>query len=333
MSHADANQTVLASQAYRRLGLKPITSQYKSGARAFTKQRHKIAAQDERLAFLKEESIQDPRLDPEVSFPFMDLPAEIRVRVYQYALTRSRRLHLEVTRTPALACVSKHIRQECLPVFLRVNSFQAYYSRGLDGTFGIDFANENLAWLMTMPLTAKLIQNIQITYQGDLGQGGPRSIKFLVVANSSRTFVNHVEKACPFCIDGWYGEYYKLPHPAYDHPSFAKSPFKMKDIHDEFVKEVETAYFRKSADWGRGGLSITDVINLAGAADSIKKDPALFRPFCLSMQKMIDDAYRVVAWATDWTELMAERRVQQEALEEAGGPRQADPVEQWLQSR
>ncbi|CAD0086851.1 unnamed protein product [Aureobasidium vineae] len=170
MSYLDAAQSSRVSQAYRTLGLVPISSQYHSGARTFTAHRRKIAIQDEKLALSREEAVEDPRLSTEESFPFMDLPAEIRVRIYQYALVRPRRLHLEVARTPALACVSKQIRQECLQTFLRVNSFQASYTRGLDRTFGLSFADETLAWLKTLPFTAKMIQDLRITFQGDLGQ-------------------------------------------------------------------------------------------------------------------------------------------------------------------
>jgi hypothetical protein len=175
MSYLNVAQSSQVTQAYRTLGMIPINSQYHSGPRAFAKHRRKIAIQDEKLALSREEVVEDPRLNTEEPFPFMDLPTEIRVRIYQYALVRQRRLHLEVMRTPALACVSKQIRQECLPTFLRVNSFQASYTRGLDGTYGLSFADETLAWLKTLPFTAGLFKDIRVTFQGDLGQGGHRS--------------------------------------------------------------------------------------------------------------------------------------------------------------
>lgn len=328
MSHMDANQTNRVAQAYRTLGLKPVTSRHQTAARAFTRHRRKIAAQDERLAQAKEETGANPRIDTEGAFPFMDLPAELRLRVYKLALARPHRLHVEVMRTPNLACTSKQVRQECLPVFLRVNCFQAYYSRGLDGTFGIIFANETLAWLRTLPLTAGYIQDLRVTFQGDIGQGDPRSSVFQIIATATQTFINHVERRCPFCIDGWYGESYKLPHPVYDHPCLRNPPFKLKNAHDMLVKMLETFYFKKSADWGRGGLSITDVIDLGAVADSIKQDPSVFRTFCLSIQKMVDHADQVGLWAAEWTDIMEQSRARQDPSQRPA----PDPVEQWLQA-
>ncbi|THZ10438.1 hypothetical protein D6C95_00549, partial [Aureobasidium pullulans] len=119
MSFLDANQSRQVTQAYRTLGITPITSSYHTGTRTFTKHRRSIAIQDEKIALLREPSAKDPRIDPSQPFPLLDLPAEIRVRIYQYALVRQRRLHLEIARTPNLACVSRQLRREVLPVFLR----------------------------------------------------------------------------------------------------------------------------------------------------------------------------------------------------------------------
>ncbi|KEQ66574.1 uncharacterized protein M437DRAFT_81067 [Aureobasidium melanogenum CBS 110374] len=328
MSYLDAAQSSRVSHAYLTLGLVPISTQYNSGARAFAKHRRKIAIQDEKLALSREEVVQDPRLNAEEPFPFMDLPAEIRVRIYQYALARPRRLHLEVMRTPALACVSKQIRQECLATFLRVNSFQASYTRGLDGTFGLTFADETLAWLKTLPFTTRMIQDIRVTFQGDLGQRGHRSVIFQIIATAKETWVNHFDRWCPFCIDGFYGSYYHLPHPNYDHPCLKTNPLKLKGMHDEFVAAVERTYFKDSDEWGRGGLSISEVIDLGGAADEIKQNPDVFIPFCFSIQKLIEHTDKIEKWAGVYSDYLASQRAQ-EALLEADGLAQEDPALQW----
>jgi hypothetical protein len=328
MSYLNVAQSSQVTQAYRTLGMIPINSQYHSGPRAFAKHRRKIANQDEKLALSREEVVEDPRLNTEEPFPFMDLPTEIRVRIYQYALVRQRRLHLEVMRTPALACVSKQIRQECLPTFLRVNSFQASYTRGLDGTYGLSFADETLAWLKTLPFTAGLFKDIRVTFQGDLGQGGHRSSVFQIIATAKETWINHFDRWCPFCIDGYHGSYYHLPHPNYDHPCLKTNPLKLKGMHDDFVAAVERTYFKFSDTWGRGGLSISEVIDLAKAADEIKKNPDVFIPFCFSMQKLIEHTDKIEKWAVVYSDYLASQRAQ-EALLEDDGVEQENPANQW----
>lgn len=316
MSYLDANQSRQVTQAYRTLGITPITSSYHSGTRTFTKHRRSIAIQDEKLAFLREPPVQDPRLDASKPFPLLDLPAEIRVRIYQYAVVRQRRLHLEILRTPNLACASRQLRQEVLPVFLRANCFQASYTRGFDGTYGLAFADTTLSWLRSLPLTTKLIRDIRVTFQGDLGQGGHISTIFQVIAGGKEVFVNHFNRWCPFCTDGWFGTYYHLPHPNYDHPCLKSNPLKLKSMHDDFVRAVQNCYFTSSSEnWAKGGLSLTEIINLGKAADKIKEDPEVFLRFAFCVEKVVEHAEKISEWATVYSRYLERQRERE--LEEA----------------
>lgn len=326
MSFLDANQSRQVTQAYRTLGITPITSSYHTGTRTFTKHRRSIAIQDEKIALLREPLVQDPRMDPSQPFPLLDLPAEIRVRIYQYALVRQRRLHLEIARTPNLACVSRQLRREVLPVFLRVNCFQASYTRGSDKTYGLTFSDTTLSWLRSLPLTTKLIRDIRVTFQGDLGQGGHISTIFQIVAGGREVFVNHYNRWCPFCIDGYFGAYYHLPHPNYDHPCLKSNPLKLKNMHDDFVRAVQHCYFTNDGTeehWGKGGLSLAEVVDLGKAADKIKEDPEVFLRFAFCVEKVVEHAEKISEWATVYSrylERQRERELEESAeREDAGG--------------
>ena len=61
-------------------------------------------------------------------FRFLDLPAELRVRVYRFALVGNRsthRLHGKNNRGPhyAITCVSRQMRKETLPIFFNLTDF------------------------------------------------------------------------------------------------------------------------------------------------------------------------------------------------------------------
>ncbi|KEQ89164.1 hypothetical protein M438DRAFT_401332 [Aureobasidium pullulans EXF-150] len=320
MSFLDANQSRQVTQAYRTLGITPITSSYHTGTRTFTKHRRSIAIQDEKIALLREPLVQDPRMDPSQPFPLLDLPAEIRVRIYQYALVRQRRLHLEIARTPNLACVSRQLRREVLPVFLRVNCFQASYTRGSDKTYGLTFSDTTLSWLRSLPLTTKLFRDIRVTFQGDLGQGGHISTIFQIVAGGREVFVNHYNRWCPFCIDGYFGAYYHLPHPNYDHPCLKSNPLKLKNMHDDFVRAVQHCYFTDGTEehWGKGALSLAEVVDLGKAADKIKEDPEVFLRFAFCVEKVVEHAEKISEWATVYSRYL-ERQRERELEESAEG--------------
>jgi hypothetical protein len=312
MSFLDADRASRVSRAYRSLGIQAITSNYLSASSTFARHRRRVTARDEQLALTQEMRARDPRLDLEIPFPLMDLPAEIRVRIFEYALVLSRRVHFEVMRTPSLACVSKQVRQECLPIFLRVNIFQTSYSRGLDGTFGIVFANETIAWLKELPLTAKLIRDIRVTFQGHLGRDDDKSSAFQIIANSSRVSINHFDRRCPFCIDGRYGDDFKLPHPSLDHPACPRTnTLQKKHAHDECIRHIEEGHFKRSADWGCGGLSITDIIDLGKVADDIRAAPDLFITFCRLVQKLDNYAEIMAYLAANASETLVEERREQ----------------------
>ncbi|CAD0099450.1 unnamed protein product [Aureobasidium mustum] len=101
-------------------------------------------------------------------------------------------------------------------------------------------------------------------------------------------------------------------------------------MHDEFVAAVERTYFNFSDNWGRGGLSISEVIDLAKAADKIKQNPDVFIPFCFSMQKLIEHTDKIEKWASVYSDYLASQRAQ-EILLEADGLAQEDPALQWTE--
>ncbi|KAH0289203.1 hypothetical protein KCU62_g4526, partial [Aureobasidium sp. EXF-3399] len=99
-------------------------------------------------------------------------------------------------------------------------------------------------------------------------------------------------------------------------------------MHDEFVAAVERTYFKFSDTWGRGGLSISEVIDLAKAADEIKQNPDVFIPFCFSIQKLIEHTDKIEKWAGVYSDYLASQRAQ-EALLEDDGAEQEDHSNQW----
>ena len=58
-------------------------------------------------------------------FRLLDLPAEVRVCIYEYALQDPFVLRLRSFATPALSRTSRQLRQECLPVWFAINTFVA----------------------------------------------------------------------------------------------------------------------------------------------------------------------------------------------------------------
>lgn len=59
------------------------------------------------------------------TFPFLDLPPEVRVCIYEYALREPFVQRLRNFVTPALARASSQLRQESLPVWFAINTFVA----------------------------------------------------------------------------------------------------------------------------------------------------------------------------------------------------------------
>ncbi|KAM3414154.1 hypothetical protein BST61_g10812 [Cercospora zeina] len=58
-------------------------------------------------------------------FPFLELPAEVRMCIYEYALPETFVQRLRNFVTPALARTSTQLRQESLPVWFAINTFVA----------------------------------------------------------------------------------------------------------------------------------------------------------------------------------------------------------------
>lgn len=62
--------------------------------------------------------------DGEASFHrFLDLPAELRNKIYSYAVLINKPIHLAAAFAPPITRVSKQLRAEALPVFFAENSF------------------------------------------------------------------------------------------------------------------------------------------------------------------------------------------------------------------
>ncbi|KAL9531277.1 hypothetical protein SMMN14_05269 [Sphaerulina musiva] len=68
---------------------------------------------------------QELRKPNSTPFRLLDLPAEMRVRIWEDALQEPFVLRLRSFATPALARTSRQLRQECLPIWFATNTFVA----------------------------------------------------------------------------------------------------------------------------------------------------------------------------------------------------------------
>ncbi|KAF2173717.1 hypothetical protein M409DRAFT_15991 [Zasmidium cellare ATCC 36951] len=78
---------------------------------------------------------------PHDIFPFVKLPAEIRVKIYHYTLPRRLIQRLRCFTTPALSRVCQQLRRETLPVFFYVNTFVAEVKSSFIGCSGSSYRN------------------------------------------------------------------------------------------------------------------------------------------------------------------------------------------------
>lgn len=93
-------------------------------------------------------------------------PTEIREMIWTYTLAEDKRLLLDTHPGPALARVSRQLRGESLPIFLRINKFHIVFAGTDDDTHKIDFLPTTLSWLREVGLGAPLFYNIQISFGG-----------------------------------------------------------------------------------------------------------------------------------------------------------------------
>lgn len=91
----------------------------------------------------------------------MKLPAEIRNCIYTFAVTEPDELHLHTAIPPPLGQVSRQIRDEVLPIFLKTNDFAVLFSKAGDG-HDVDFSPVTIDWLVEVGLRVPLFHNITI---------------------------------------------------------------------------------------------------------------------------------------------------------------------------
>lgn len=82
--------------------------------------------------------------DTERQFPFMELPKDIRMIVYGYALT----YEMVQTSRPSLLSVCRQIREEGSPTFFRVDDFRIHWeTSGRKDSFQPKIRRDTLQWL------------------------------------------------------------------------------------------------------------------------------------------------------------------------------------------
>ena len=199
----------------------------------------------------------------EQPFPFLDLPAEIRLMIYGYAVTESEPIYLDtLAAPPALTRVCRQIRQEALPVFLGANSFVSLFSAVTPisqectepccvTTYTTSFSPATESWLCTLPPSQPLIRDISFALQpSDWDSDCELSPDFRMREGR----LAHGPD-CPFCVDGFYGNVLPL---SVSHPAVPQS-LKLLLPHAQRIHDAELDAANAVLRFSKG-LSLYDII-------------------------------------------------------------------------
>jgi hypothetical protein len=197
------------------------------------------------------------------TFSFLDLPAEIRLMIYGYAVTESEPLYIDtLAAPPAITRVCRQTRQEALPVFLGSNSFITLFSAvpGIDATcpepccltkYTTSFTPAAESWLCTLPPAQSLIRDMSFTLQPSTWDSECElSADFRMLDGK----LAH-GPGCPFCVNGSYGNAMpiSLSHPAVPE-SLKLLMGQAQQMHDAELDAVNSVL-----QFGKG-LSLYDIV-------------------------------------------------------------------------
>ena len=193
-------------------------------------------------------------------FPFMLLPAEIRVMIYAVIFTAPKPIFLVGCKLPALTCTSRRLRDETIPVFLKVSEFYASGRRNAAGELVILSSLDTRSWLHRVSLHVPSIRKVTFKapdeYEGRPGSGGIR-----IVASRGRPQVTHHDMYCPFCRPETFAciIWYELPVIV---PRLRYALHILKKRHDD---AIETWARNELPERTAQGFSISQIIRLADA--------------------------------------------------------------------
>ncbi|KAG2162906.1 hypothetical protein D6D19_10142 [Aureobasidium pullulans] len=197
------------------------------------------------------------------SFRFLELPAEIRLMIYGYAVTESEPLYIDtLAAPPAITRVCRQTRQEALPVFLGSNSFISLFSSvpGIDATcpepccltkYTTSFSPAAESWLCTLPPSQPLIRDMSFTLQPSAWDSECEiSADFRMLDGK----LAHGPD-CPFCVNGSYGNVTPL---SLSHPAVPES-LKLLMSHAQQIHDAELDAVNTVLQFGKG-LSLYDIV-------------------------------------------------------------------------
>ncbi|KAH0341354.1 hypothetical protein KCU81_g6254, partial [Aureobasidium melanogenum] len=197
------------------------------------------------------------------SFRFLDLPAEIRLMIYGYAVTEPEPLYIDtLAAPPAITRVCRQTRREALPVFLGSNSFITLFSSvpGIDVTcpepccltkYTTSFSPASESWLSTLPPSQPLIRDMSFTLQPSTWDSESEiSADFRMIDGK----LAHGPD-CPFCINGSYGNVAPI---SFTHPAVPDS-LKLLMSHAQQIHDAELDAVNTVLQFGKG-LSLYDIV-------------------------------------------------------------------------
>ncbi|KAI5265956.1 hypothetical protein E4T47_08380 [Aureobasidium subglaciale] len=197
------------------------------------------------------------------SFRFLNLPAEIRLMIYGYAVTEAEPIYIDtLAAPPAITRVCRQTRQEALPVFLGSNSFITLFSSvpGIDATcpepcclakYTTSFSPASESWLCTLPPSQPLIRDMSFTLQPSSWDSECEiSADFRMVDGK----LAHGPD-CPFCRNGSYGNITPIN---LSHSAIPES-LKLLMSHAQQIHDAELDAVNTVLQFGKG-LSLYDIV-------------------------------------------------------------------------
>ena len=237
-------------------------------ARAIEIQRERLHALIQRLTARRtKHTTNQPTQRKRRPFALMLLPAEIRVMIYAFTFTVPEPVYLVTCKLPALACTSRELQDETIPVFLKISKFHTSSSIALSNLY-------TRSWLRRVSLNVPSIRTVTFKPPNE-SETLPPHAGIRIVATKDRPQISHHDMQCPFCIPitiscmSWW-EVPVLP------PRLRYNLHISKKRHDD---ALDTWARRELPEHTAQGFSISQIIRLADAVATI--------PECSSPELMV----------------------------------------------